>query len=260
VALPLVTAPAHAQGSQSSRPPAALAPYRSRILGMFDRESGDPIRDAEVIDLSTGTRARTTETGTVSLAFLQDGGSMVRVRKLGYEPQTFWVAISPTDTSAITLILEKSGQTLPAVTTVVKGPLDSVPHWLSHNLRDFEERRRTGQGSFLSEDILRKEEDRTLANVLKTHVTGIDIVESALSHIVYLRSRRVDRDHPRGCYPDVYLDGTPLRDQPGKPTNLSEWNVRDFSAIEVHDVATTPPQFSGTGSGCGVLLLWSRER
>jgi hypothetical protein len=175
-------------------------------------------------------------------------------QRIRHEPQTFRVAISPTDTSAITLILERSGQALPAVTTVVKGPLDSVPHWLSHNLRDFEERRRTGQGSFLSEDILRKEEDRTLANVLKSHVPGIDVVESSISHVVWVKSRRDYR-----CYPDVYLDGTPLN-PPGGRANLIEWGVRDFSAIEFHGIATASSQYSGTGSGCGVLLLWSRER
>jgi hypothetical protein len=86
---------------------AAFPSWRVRLLGVFDNDSGEAVEGAEVVDVLTGTRATTTTTGTVSLAFLPEGGSEVRVQKAGYRPITIEVIISPRDTVPITLTLAK---------------------------------------------------------------------------------------------------------------------------------------------------------
>ena len=85
-----------------------------RLLGVFDEDTGQPLAGVEVSDMLTGTSALTTVTGTVSLAFLSAGGSLVRVRKVGYAVQT--LAVSQTDTAGITVILKRVAE-LPAVVT-----------------------------------------------------------------------------------------------------------------------------------------------
>jgi len=102
-----------------AKPATAVAPsvsppaYRLRLLGVYDAESGDPIEGAWVIDLSTGTKARSSSTGTVSLAFLPEGGSPVRIVKEGYEDLSLAVEISPEHLAPITLVMVK--QTKPPV-------------------------------------------------------------------------------------------------------------------------------------------------
>jgi hypothetical protein len=92
---------------------------------------------------------------------LLDGGGLVRIRKIGYALQTMMIAISPSDTNPITLVM-KAAVELPAVVTV-----DSSPHYTSPALRNFEERRRNHDtGYFLSEAQIRKEGDRLLGNTL----------------------------------------------------------------------------------------------
>ena len=94
-----------ALGAQS--PAASSGPlpaYRGRILGVYNAESGEPIEGAEVIDALSKTKALTTKTGTVSLVFLPDGGSMVRVQKIGFQPMTTVIAISPADTVPMTIV------------------------------------------------------------------------------------------------------------------------------------------------------------
>ena len=81
--------------------------YRGRVLGLFDQTTGQPIQGAEVFDVSTGWSAKTTATGTLSLIFLPDGGGIVRIKKIGYAPHFMHIAISPADTTPITLLLER---------------------------------------------------------------------------------------------------------------------------------------------------------
>jgi hypothetical protein len=82
-------------------------PFRFRVLGVFDAQTGEALPNVDVIETVSGLRARTTETGTVSLFFLPEGNSTVRIEKAGYEPMTLTVAISPGDTVPVTLTLSK---------------------------------------------------------------------------------------------------------------------------------------------------------
>ena len=90
-----------------TRRPAALPAYRLRILGVFDGDSGEPIQGAIVTDASTGTYARTTVTGTVSLVFLPDGGTPLRITRVGYDDLTIGVEITPEKVDPITLVMVK---------------------------------------------------------------------------------------------------------------------------------------------------------
>ena len=87
--------------------PSVLPAYRFRLLGVFDDRTGDPIEDAFVTDLTTGTKAKTTSTGTVSLAFLSEGTTPVRISKEGYEDISIAVEISASVTTPLTLIMSK---------------------------------------------------------------------------------------------------------------------------------------------------------
>ena len=86
---------------------AEMGTYRLRVLGLFDEATGEPIAGADVIDAATGTYATTTTTGTVSLIFLPEGASTLRIRKPGYVETKLDVSISPRDTIPITLTLLK---------------------------------------------------------------------------------------------------------------------------------------------------------
>ena len=87
--------------------PSTMPPYRFRLLGVYDAQTGDPIEGAFVTDLTTGTKARTTSTGTVSLAFLPEGTTPVRISKEGYEDLSIGVEISSGTTTPLTLILAR---------------------------------------------------------------------------------------------------------------------------------------------------------
>jgi hypothetical protein len=291
VTLGLMSARGGAQGnprpdSVAKAPKAApvVPAYRNRVIGVFESGSGDPIEGARVFDVLSGMNAVTTSTGTASLVFLPEGGSLVRIAKAGYETQTFLATISPKDTVPVTIVLVRSaGTTLaPVVTT------DTATHHSSPLLQGFEERRSQGFGHFITEAELRKSDGRELTAVLEV-IPGLRmVVYKAGTYVASSRDQKdsrlpsfqqfnikpdktqPDRTPPdlvlaQACWVSVYTDGIRTYDpiaMPGvNPPDFSQLDVHQFGAIEYYPgSATVPAQFNGSGNTCGTLLLWTRER
>jgi hypothetical protein len=232
--------------AQSSEATAPLPAYRGRLLGVYNASTAEPIEGAEIADVLSGTSALSTKTGTVSLSFLPDGGSLVRIKKIGFQPTTIMVAISPADTVPFTILLKPAVQTLPTVVTK-----DSVPYHTSPALRAFEERRRVGIGKFITEVELRKNDVRTMSNVIRE--LGVNVKCTARTPIkCYALSTRA------GCEFDVYVDGNRVS---GQDRDLEAMHVDLTGAVEAYfGPATIPTEYNMTGSSCGVLLFWTRER
>lgn len=264
----LMLAAAIPSWAQNPNPQPAAKPanyaYRYRVLGVYDEQTGEPIEGVEIADVLNGNKALTTKTGTVSLYFLPDGGALVRIRKVGYAVQTMTVAISPADTAPITVVLQHATQ-LPTV--VVK---DSAPsRYLSPLLRGFEERRRFGNGHFVSDSIFRREENRTMADVMMAHIPGLNAVSGPAGARYLVSSRKMCSGpamrtcRQSNCYVSVYIDGvkTYAADMGGRTLpDFSRISPTEYAGAEFYQGAEIPPEYSSTNSECGVLLLWTRER
>ena len=65
------------------------------------------------------------------------------------------------------------------------------------------------------------------------------------------------------CYVTTYIDGVQVF-QAGslaQPPDAARINISDLGGVEFYpDAGTGPVQYNATGSGCGTLLLWTRER
>jgi hypothetical protein len=233
---------------------APLPGYRSRILGVFDSQSGQPIEGAEVIDAFAHVTAITTRTGTVSLAFLPEGGSMLRIQKIGFKPVTQIVEISPADTVPITVLMEATVQTLPAVVTK-----DSARENVPPGFRAFEERRKMGMGRFITEAELRKSDSRSFTNVVRQSGAAVSCTRRSPIQCFVVNAR----SGGSGCALDVYLDGVAL--PPGTlgfdDRDLEKIRIDQIGAVEIYaSTAAIPVEYNRTSKGCGVMLLWSRFR
>ena len=138
---------------------ASAAQVRLRVIGVFDEESGEPLEGVDVTDFFTGISSRTTKTGTTALILNGASGTLIRLKKVGYQPITLPVRNAPQDTTPITTMLIRAGHVLPAVITVgdrtiVLGKSDTVSALLRNG---FYERRETGgapRSAFISGDKL----------------------------------------------------------------------------------------------------------
>lgn len=263
-----------AAAQQPTREPAQLPAqqqdtiprYRFRVLGVYDDRTGDPISDVKISDMVSGTSSLTTSTGTVSLIFLPDGGSLVSIKKVGYEPRTMPVSISLDDTLPLTLVMQPlaagPGTRLPTVTTTAAAP------YISPALRGFQERERLGAtGYFINDTTLRKSEGHSLADVLRPRMPNAIFHDGPLGATYLKSSGRCGTNEAV----TVYLDGVLLAGDPGPPPppgstrstklgppNLSQFQVSDLSGVEWYPSGPSAP--IGFDGACGALLLWTRER
>jgi hypothetical protein len=273
IALFVVALVASTHISAQTPPPATPTParaaaaanlYRYRFLGVYDALTGDPVEGVEVADIANGNKSLTTKTGTVSLFFLPDGGSLVRLRKIGYETQTIPISITPADTAPVTIVMAHATQ-LPTV--VVN---DSAPKGLSVGLRRFEEHRALGFGRFIDETEFRKHDNSTMANLLIARMPGLMSVTGP-GGAKYIVSAHKPCSGPalrtcrqQDCYVTVYVDNTKTFDAATsagalKP-DFEHMSANEYAAAEFYQGAEIPPEYNATSSGCGVLLLWTRIR
>ena len=243
-----------AAGAQTSTP---LAPHRARLLGVFNAHTGDPIEGAEVLDVFSKTKALTTATGTVTLSFLPEGGSMIRVTKIGFTPETSVVPITAADTAPVMIMLRPLAQALPTVVTK-----DTATPFISPGLRAFAERARAGNGGrFITEAELRKNETKNMTYMIR-RLPGIQIdcprqgLRVGQCWAYAGRSRSKFAVMGGQCVIDLYVDGQIAGDN-----DLEKLRVDQFAGVEWYSgAASIPAQYNKTGSTCGVLLLWSRDR
>ena len=133
--------------------------------------------------------------------------------------------------------------------TVLLNPLQVVAasHRRPRRLEEFYER--AGRGAFgwfvTREEIERRPALRT-TDLLWT-ARGIDVLPGrGFGGVVRGRG---------GCVPAVYLDG--MRIGAGA---IDLWTTPgDLEGIEVYTGAGAPVQYAGPGSGCAVVLLWTRS-
>ncbi|HEY6218462.1 MAG TPA: hypothetical protein VIV65_00310, partial [Gemmatimonadaceae bacterium] len=147
---------------------------------------------------------------------------------------------------------------------------DRKTDYISPALRGFEDRRREGFGHFLSEAELRKMDNRRVADVIM-RFPGVAILRGGTSDPgkVYAGSSRkpVSPSKVTGpCYAAVYVDGVERKDMAlvrgqlrQTPPNLNDINIDQLAAIEYYGGEATAPQ-GFHQNGCGLLLLWTRER
>ena len=245
-------------GSQQAQ---SQSQRRPRLMGVFDDATSEPIAGVEVIDIATGTKAITSVTGTVSLAFLDPGTTVLKVRKVGYAERMFPVVVSPSDTASLTVILKSIVPTLPTVTT--KGSATGIG-----KLAEFERRRAIGVGVFPTREQLERHEDSPLSAVLALagvkikHVPASSTTMLAGAYTVSARGRESFVPIPgwgNDCPMAVVVVGTFVFQGAEMPFDINTYLTRDVAAVEFYaGAATVPAEYNGMRIACGLVVIWTK--
>jgi hypothetical protein len=249
---------------------AALAAQTATLGGTVVADSlGHPVTGADVSIPSLGRRTTTNYLGEFKFSALPGGLLVVSVRRLGFAPFRDTVTIVDGRLSNRDFQLVEQARQLDSVT--VTAP---ERKYISPGLAEFEERRKQGHGHFISEEVLRKSEDHGLVELVLGQIPGLSRFnpDPRRPTATFVRTTRKCAAGPailgcRGgssaCPVTLYLDGQMIYSaaRGDDVPDLNLFHVRDYAGIEYYaGGATAPLKYNVTDSGCGLLLLWTRER
>jgi hypothetical protein len=216
------------------------------IEGVVTDEELHPLPDATVT-VGSSIRVTTSESGRFQIVGVPPGQYIVLVRRLGFTPATTIVQLMARDTLRPSFMLERSVSSLDTVKVTGR--------FISPKLKEFEDRRKLGEGQFMTAAQIEQRNPIDARDLLRTFL-GIEITKGEVFN------RRVNAAYGK-CPLSIYVDGIRLykaaldRDLP---------SPKDFAGVEVYTgPATIPLQYKSLGGSdtgkdfCGVILFWTKD-
>jgi carboxypeptidase family protein len=228
-------------------PAAAVAQQSTaRVRGrVVDAVSTRGLPYAEIAMPDRARVVRVDSGGRFTLDSLPNGSLRLVIRAFGFHPTEQTIELKGGDDITRTFSLDSTGvarlvPTLPTVSV-------DAPAALTYRLADFERRRRTGRGHYLTDEEIRA----SGANTLQAAVRGLRGVEfdcraDAVCKIHMARA-------PNNCDPQYVVDSR-VDNMFGPSTP-----IRDIVGLEVYSgPSDVPGEFAGRDAGCGVIVIWTR--
>jgi Carboxypeptidase regulatory-like domain/TonB-dependent Receptor Plug Domain len=215
------------------------------LIGRVTDTLGAPLNGAEItLFKSESIRAISGDSGEFRLTGLPPGTNVFNVRRLGYQPASFTAALKSGRTHRATFALSISAQALPliAVSDTAR------THWLDQ----FERRRSTSRGTFITRAEIVKRTARMGSDIVRT-VPGVRVIPGRSSGVNQVIMNRGAGGRP--CIPTMYVHNMPYSGV------LDDFSADDIEALEVYvGISEIPPELDKNGRGiCGVIVVWTRD-
>lgn len=225
---------------------AQTASFRGRIL---DAVSGAPLIGATVAATTTGASVQTDSAGRYRIDGLKVGIHRFLVSATGYSRGSLTLAFAQREVMERDLMLDPVGLALSPEDSAKVQTLPTVPVTApvsaGRRFDDFERRRATGRGQYLTRTQLEEGLYGSLQDAMRP-MRGIRF--SCAGSFCSVQMARA----PMGCSPDYVVD------ERVDNTFGPLVPVRDIYAVEVYTGASdVPGEFAGTNAGCGVVVIWT---
>ena len=255
---PLVVA-GQAPRDSTRRPVAVLSGFVLR-----DDAAEEPIAGAEVVIASASLSARSDSTGRYRISDVPLGVHVITVRHIAHTALTTQLTFGHAETVERDFLLTRHRAVA----------LDTIEVEAKPLVREFEERRRLGNGHFITRAQLEEREGRKMSDVL-SQVPGLRVtrglvgrawISSGRERISINRESQLTRFERQlgarpGCYAHVYLDGTRVYGGREPLFDINSISPVEIEAIEYYSgLAQVPAQYNRPGSVCGVLVIWTRRQ
>lgn len=244
---------AQASTRQQPVPRAEITAHPAIVSGRIIAPDKKGIEDVEVL-LDDSVRALTDRKGYFALDPVPAGMHDVLVRKMGFVPLRFRVAVTPGDLWDGTLRMDRAAQALPAVVVLEssKALKNYRPRWID----GFVERRRLGLGTFLDRVDIENTHLARTANLI-ARAPGITTYQGF--GYDELRSPRCGMGS--GAKGIIFVDGIKMETSyNGRFVTLGDYVPATLWGIEVfRGRGSIPPQYDDP-QACLVVLLWTNRR
>lgn len=229
----------------------ALAQNGSRMTGrVVDKSSGQPIASAEIRLVGDGRSVTSDSAGRFAFLALPSGTSEFIIRAGSFPDLRAIIDLAAGEVSERVFELDSTaaGRSLRALSPIVITAPATPP--VSYRLVDFERRRKTGRGQYVTEEELLRSGAMNLQDAVRP-LRGVteECAGVGIDRCVLHMSRA-----PVHCQPDYVVDER-LNNDFGPFTP-----IRDIVAVEVYSgPSEVPGEFAGRTAGCGVIVIWTRS-
>ncbi|HKJ02613.1 MAG TPA: carboxypeptidase regulatory-like domain-containing protein [Longimicrobiales bacterium] len=216
----------------------------SRLTGsVLDRQTEAPVPGARVHLVDATSRAEVVvaesdDAGAFDFPPVAAGAYGLRVERIGYQVVTDSVTLDEGDDEILTVYLVPEAIDLEPL--VVR-----VPRTVAYYMRAFENRRATGNGTF----ITRSQIERRRASLTSEMLHSLGGVR-----VQYGRGGEAALFVRGTCRPQLFLDGVALHQSVSIDMAVLP---DDLEGVEVYSNATIPAQYASAGA-CAAILLWTR--
>ena len=190
------------------------------------------------------------DAGDLRTGDLPAGSQSFQLLALGYEPSTVSVELraKQTTTTTVRIGLRVATQ-LSEVRVVARGS--------SWDRSGFDERRRTGQGHYMTADEIRARQPAYFTQ-LAIGQLGFDVLPAANGGAGYQILSRRSGSVNSPCAVQYFIDGAPVQNASGLSID-DIVNPADVRAVEFYPgIGTVPAQFNaGSHNACGTIAIWT---
>lgn len=215
------------------------------ITGTVRDELGRPIAGVRVAVAGSETVAESDDDGVFRLVNAAVGETSLRLKRLGFKPDTVRVPVLAGTTAPVEVVMERLAVELDAVRIVGRQNV-------SGRMAAFYSRMSRGIGHFLTQEQIEKRNAYNMTDLFRL-IPGARVTQGSLGRtMVRFRGAR----NP----PLVWLDGTPMY---AGEVDLNNFDPRSFAGVEIYSgPSSVPAEFLGNqtmSSSGGTIVLWTRE-
>lgn len=226
--------------------PAHAQPRGGTVTGsVTDRTTGKALASAQIILLRDSRSILTDSVGAYAFKGLPAGVSQLLVRVPSFPAHTIIVELVDGQELLRPIVLDSTADGREAQKLAPVGV--TAPAVSNYRLVDFERRRKTGRGQYLTDEEIVRSGANSISDAVRA-LRGVALDCRAYSCRIHMVRA------PMSCFPDYVVDGRV--DNAFGPSTP----IRDIVAIEVYAGASdVPGEFAGRNAGCGVVVLWTRS-
>lgn len=214
------------------------------VNGLVRDSLGTPVEGAQIAVTGTALAGESDDRGRFVLAKATPGEMVVRVRRIGFQPDSVRVAVLAGQTANVEITLARLAIELRPV--VILGRRN-----LTGQMAGFYDRQLRGSGHFITRSDIEKRNPINMTDMFRM-IPGARVESRGFRTQVRFRGAR--------CAPLTWLDGTPLY---AGEFDLDTLDPRSLEGIEIYSgPAGVPAEFQGNrtiSSSCGTVILWSRQ-